>query len=153
MPDPDHGPRLLERARTLLRDHPLIDGHNDLPWAIRQDDEAGGDPDRYDLARRTRGHTDLPRLRAGGVGGQFWSVFVPAEIGGGYARMQLEQLDLARRMISRYPGDLALCRTADEVEAAFASGRIGSLLGMEGGPCWRGPSAHCARTATWAPRT
>ena len=124
---------LVERARTLLSRHPLIDGHNDLPWAIRQDSEAAGDPERYDLTRPTRGHTDLPRLRAGGVGAQFWSVYVPAEIGGGYARMQLEQLDLARRMIARYPEDLTFCRTADEVEAAFAAGRIGSLLGMEGG--------------------
>ena len=131
MPDPD--PRLVDRARSLLSRHPLVDGHNDLPWAIRQDREAAGDPDRYDLARPTRGHTDLARLRAGGVGAQFWSVYVPAETGGGYARMQLEQLDLARRMIARYPDDLALCRTAGEVEAAFAAGRIGSLLGMEGG--------------------
>lgn len=131
MPDPD--PRLVERARSLLRQHPLIDGHNDLPWAIRQDREAAGDPERYDLSRATRGHTDLPRLRAGGVGAQFWSVYVPAETGGGHARMQLEQLDLARRMIAQYPDDLAPCRTADEVESAFASGRIGSLLGMEGG--------------------
>lgn len=126
-------PRLIERARSLLGQHPLIDGHNDLPWAIRQDPEAAGDPDRYDLTSPTRGHTDMPRLRDGGVGGQFWSVYVPAETGGGYARMQLEQLDLARRMIARYPDDLVLCRTADEVEAAFGSGRIGSLLGMEGG--------------------
>ena len=131
MPDP--APTLVDRARALLREHPLIDGHNDLPWAIRQDDRAAGDPARYDLTGPTPGHTDLARLRAGGVGGQFWSVFVPAETGGGYARMQLEQLDLARRMIARYPDDLALCRTADEVEAAFAAGRIASLLGMEGG--------------------
>jgi len=130
---PHADPRLLDRARALLRAHPLVDGHNDLPWAIRQDPEARGDPARYDLARRTRGQTDLPRLREGGIGGQFWSVYVPAELGSGYARAQLEQLDLARRMIARYPADLALCRTADEVEAAFASGRIGSLLGMEGG--------------------
>ncbi|HEX5148377.1 MAG TPA: dipeptidase, partial [Candidatus Limnocylindrales bacterium] len=67
------------------------------------------------------------------VGGQIWSVYVPAELGSGYARVQLEQLDLAKRMIARYPGDLALCRTAEEVEAAFAAGRIGSLLGIEGG--------------------
>jgi len=124
---------LLDRARALLAAHPLIDGHNDLPWAIRRDGEAAGDLDAYDLSAPTRGHTDLLRLRAGGVGGQFWSVFVPAEIGSGYARVQLEQIDLARRMIARYPDDLALCRTAAEVEAAFASGRIGSLLGMEGG--------------------
>ncbi len=130
---PDADPTLLAHARDLLRRHPLIDGHNDLPWAIRQDPDAAGDVAAYDLRQRTPGHTDLQRLRAGGIGGQFWSVYVPAEIGSGYARTQLEQLDLARRMIRRYPDDLALCRTADEVEAAFAGGRIGSLLGMEGG--------------------
>jgi membrane dipeptidase len=131
MPEPD--PDLIDRARALLREHPLIDGHNDLPWEIRQHIDGGGDLDAYDLTSRTPGHTDLPRLRAGGVGGQFWSVYVPAEIGGGFARMQLEQLDLARRMIAQYPGDLVLCRTAEEVERAFAAGRIASLLGMEGG--------------------
>jgi membrane dipeptidase len=130
---PDRDLTLLERARALLRANPIIDGHNDLPWAIRQDEVAGGDLDAYDLAAPTRGHTDLARLRAGGVGGQFWSVFVPAEMGSRYARMQLEQLDLARRMIARYPNDLALCRTADEMETALASGRIASMLGMEGG--------------------
>ncbi len=124
---------MLRRARKLLAEHPLIDGHNDLPWAIRQHPDAPGDLDAYDLTSSTPGHTDLPRLRAGGIGGQFWSVFVPAELGGGYARAQLEQLDLARRMVARYPGDMTLCRSADEVEAAMSAGRIGSLLGMEGG--------------------
>ncbi|HEX7225886.1 MAG TPA: dipeptidase [Candidatus Limnocylindria bacterium] len=131
MPDPSAAD--VDHARNLLRAHPILDGHNDLPWAIRRDLEHPGDVDAYDLARPTSGHTDLPRLRAGGVGGQFWSVFVPAEIGSGYAKTQLEQLDLARRMIARYPGDMAACRTADEVEAAFGRGRIASLLGMEGG--------------------
>ena len=129
----DVDPTLVASARELLRRHPLIDGHNDLPWAIRQHPDAPGDLGAYDLRRRTPGHTDLERLRAGGIGGQFWSVYVPAEIGSGHARMQLEQLDLARRMIRRYPDDLVLCTTADEVEAAFAAGRIGSMLGMEGG--------------------
>ena len=131
MPDPSAD--LRSRALELLRAHPLIDGHNDLPWAIRQHPEAPGDLDAYDLRAPTPGHTDLARLRAGGVGGQFWSVFVPAELRSGYARAQLEQLDLARRMIARYPEDLTLCRTADEVEAAMDAGRIGSMLGMEGG--------------------
>ena len=129
----DPSAALLSRAREFLAEHPLIDGHNDLPWAIRQHPGGPGDLDAYDLTATTPGHTDLPRLRAGGIGGQFWSVFVPAELGGGYARAQLEQLDLARRMIARYPDDLTLCRTADEVEGAMAAGRIGSLLGMEGG--------------------
>lgn len=124
----------LEHARDLLGANPLIDGHNDLPWAIRTSTVADGDLDRYDLnAAPPPGQTDIPRLRAGGVGGQFWSVYVPAEPGQGLARMQLEQIDLARRMIARYPDDFALCLTAAQVEDAFARGRIASLLGMEGG--------------------
>jgi membrane dipeptidase len=126
----------LEHARKLLRRHVLIDGHNDLPWAIRTADHAPGDLAAHDLRRRLEGHTDLRRLRRGGVGGQFWSVYVPATgegDGSGCARMQLEQLDLARRIVARYPRDLALCWSAREVREAFARGRIASLLGMEGG--------------------
>ncbi len=125
---------LLERARALLGRHPLIDGHNDLPWTIRMSPDADGDPDRYDLrSAPPPGQTDLPRLHAGGVGGQFWSVYVPGEPGTGLARMQLEQIDLARRVVAAYPDDLELCWSADGVEAAFAAGRVASLLGMEGG--------------------
>jgi membrane dipeptidase len=125
--------RAVEHARALLRRHILIDGHNDLPWAIRTNEQAPGDLLAYDMRRRTPGQTDLRRLRTGGVGGQFWSVFVPAESGTGFARMQLEQLDLARRMIDRYPRDLELSWSAREVRQAFARGRVASLLGMEGG--------------------
>jgi membrane dipeptidase len=124
----------LDAARELLRGTPLIDGHNDLPWAIKTSPLADGDPDRYDLASAPPpGQTDLPRLRAGGVGGQFWSVYVPGEAGTGLARMQLEQIDLARRMIAAHPADLAPCWSADQVTDAFGGGRIASLLGMEGG--------------------
>jgi membrane dipeptidase len=124
----------LDRARRLLAAHPLIDGHNDLPWVIRNDPHADGDPARYDLrAAPPPGQTDLPRLRAGGVGGQFWSVYVPGEVGTGMARMQLEQIDLARRIVAANPDDLELCWSAAQVQSAFAGGRIGSLLGMEGG--------------------
>jgi membrane dipeptidase len=124
----------LAHARELLAANPLIDGHNDLPWTIRMSPEAAGDPDRYDLhAAPAPGQTDIPRLRAGRVGGQFWSVYVPGEPGTGLARMQLEQIDLARRVIAANPDDLELCWSAGQVEAAFAAGRIGSLLGMEGG--------------------
>lgn len=124
----------LTHARELLHAHPLIDGHNDLPWAIRTSAVAEGDLDRYSLqSAPLPGQTDLPRLREGGVGGQFWSVFVPGEPGTGLARMQLEQIDLARRMVAAHPDDLALAWSADDVERAFAAGRIASLLGMEGG--------------------
>ena len=123
-----------DRARRLLARHPLIDGHNDLPWTVRTSPIADGDPERYDLQTAPPpGQTDLPRLRAGGVGGQFWSVYVPGELGSGLARMQLEQIDLARRIVASQPDDLELCWSADDVERAFGAGRIASLLGMEGG--------------------
>jgi len=126
-------PALL-RARKLLAKHPVIDGHNDLPWAIRENEKAPGDVVAYDLRLRTPGHTDLERLRAGHVGGQFWSVYVPGEDPSiGYARTQLEQIDLARRLIARYPDRLQLALTADDVERALRRGRVASLLGMEGG--------------------
>jgi membrane dipeptidase len=125
----------LAAAEDLLRRHPVVDGHNDLPWEIRKYPAAPGDLEAYDLRTRApeRGDTDLPRLREGGVGGQFWSVYVPGEGPGGRAVLQLEQLDLARRMVARYPDNLELCVTADELDAALAAGRIASLLGMEGG--------------------
>ncbi len=126
-------------ARELLRAHPLIDGHNDLPWTIRTSPLAEGDLRRYSLdAAPGAGQTDIPRLRAGGVGAQFWSVYVPAEPGTGLARMQLEQIDLARRMIAMHPEDLELAWSAQDVEHAFAAGRIASLLGMEGGHALEG---------------
>ena len=123
----------LARVRRVLRAHPVIDGHNDLPWAIRENAAAPGDVEAYDLRARTKGNTDLPRLREGGVGGQLWSVYVPADLPGGFARTQLEQIDVARRVIARYPDRLAFAGTADEVERAMKEGRIASLLGIEGG--------------------
>jgi membrane dipeptidase len=111
----------------------VIDGHNDLPWAMR--DLASYDLDAVDLARgEPRLHTDLPRLRAGGVGAQFWSVFVPCSLSPGDAVVAtLEQVDFVNRLVDRYPDVLAMARTAGEVEAAVASGRVASLMGMEGG--------------------
>jgi membrane dipeptidase len=123
----------LVKAREFLARNLLLDGHNDLPWALRTDNEALGDIAKYDLRKPTRGDTDLARLRAGGVGGQFWSVYIPGELGGGFARTQLEQIELARRIIARYPEALGFARTADEVEAEYRAGRIASLLGIEGG--------------------
>ncbi len=80
----------LARARRVLRQTPLIDGHNDLPWAIRTDSAAPHDVEKYDLRKTTTGHTDLARLKAGMVGGQFWSVYIPANVrDSGYARVQL----------------------------------------------------------------
>jgi membrane dipeptidase len=121
-------------TRAILSRFPLIDGHNDLPWEIR---ENFGDLDQVDLAGRVATtHTDIPRLVEGGVGGQFWSVFVPARIAGDAAvTAVLEQIDLVHRMIRRYPSRFELALTADDVDKAFAAGRIASLLGAEGGHC------------------
>jgi membrane dipeptidase len=113
---------------------PLIDGHNDLAWTIRNHKKAPRDVEAYDLRRPTPGHTDLARLREGGVGGQFWSVYVPGEAKDeGYGRLQLEQIDIARRVIARYPERLQLCLTAADVVRAFRRRRVASLIGMEGG--------------------
>lgn len=124
----------LRRVTTLLRENPLIDGHNDLPWTLRA--LAGYDFDQVDIGGDTSGrtHTDLPRLAAGAVGGQFWSVFVPSTLTGGQAvRATLEQIDCVLAMVRRYPDRLALATTADDVERVFATGRIASLMGAEGG--------------------
>ena len=124
----------LEHARRILRETPLVDGHNDLPWAIREDSISRGDVDAYDLRGTARGHTDLARLRRGQVGAQFWSVYVPGEYrDSGFARLQLEQIDIARRVIAKYPDHLATALTAADIEREFARGRIASLLGAEGG--------------------
>jgi membrane dipeptidase len=113
---------------------PLIDGHNDLAWTIRESKTAPMDVAAYDLRTRTSGHTDLERLKAGQVGAQFWSIYVPGEVkDSGYARIQLEQFDIARRLIARYPDRLTLALTAADIEREFKRGRIASLLGMEGG--------------------
>lgn len=124
----------LAHVRKLLRTTPLVDGHNDLPWALREEKEAPRDVEAYNLRRPTRGMTDIARLRKGQVGGQFWSVYIPGEIrDSGYARVQLEQIDIARRVIARYPDVFTPALTAADVRKAYAQGRIGSLLGMEGG--------------------
>jgi membrane dipeptidase len=121
-------------ARELLSQFPVVDGHNDLPWALR---EAGppGPPWATDIAGRADfTHTDLPRLRAGGVGGQFWSVYVPAELAGDAAvTATIEQIDLVRQLIARYPDALELARTAAAAEAIMASGKVACLIGAEGG--------------------
>ena len=123
----------LVHARELLHEAILFDGHNDLPWAVREDTAHPGDVAAYDLRGRVPGQTDLARLKQGGVGAQFWSVYTPGNAPSGHARMQLEQIDIARRIIARYPEALRFATTAAEVRAAHRAGRIASLLGAEGG--------------------
>jgi membrane dipeptidase len=123
-----------EVVRRVLATTPLVDGHNDLPWEIRNQDEAPRDVAAYDLRSRTPGHTDLARMRAGGVGAQFWSVYIPfSAVEEGAARVQLEEIDIARQIIARYPDHLELALTVSDVERIFGSGKIASMLGMEGG--------------------
>jgi len=121
-----------ERITSLLRDHPLVDGHNDLPIAMYE--LCGYDLDAVDLSGDVpKLHTDLPRLRAGQVGAQFWSLWVPAKPASEAVRRTLEQIEFVHRLVARYPDQLALASTADEAEAAFRAGKVASLLGMEGG--------------------
>lgn len=124
------------RARRILERTPLIDGHNDLPWALRQNH--GNDPHSVDLTANldatTDLHTDIPRLRAGGMGGQFWSVYVPASMTPPDAAVAtFEQIDTVKRMIAAYPGTFELATTADDIQRIHRRGRIASLIGMEGG--------------------
>jgi membrane dipeptidase len=114
---------------------PIVDGHNDLPWAMRQ---VGYDFTATDIATaQPQLHTDLDRMREGGLGAQFWSVYVPCTFTGGAAvRATLEQIDAVYSMIERYADDLVLVTTADGLDETLQSGsRIGSLMGAEGGHC------------------
>ncbi|MBI2828038.1 MAG: membrane dipeptidase [Acidobacteria bacterium] len=128
------GGDLLARARALHREVPLIDGHNDYPWALRENN-AARDLGKLDIGMpQPKIHTDIPRLREGGVGGQFWSVYVPATLQGAAAiRATLEQIDIVHRMVRKYPNTFGLATTAADVERVFKAGRIASLIGMEGG--------------------
>ncbi|MGB3763364.1 MAG: dipeptidase [Ornithinimicrobium sp.] len=123
----------LDHVKALLASTPLIDGHNDLAWEARE--QAAYDWDRLDISHPTlTTHTDLPRLRAGCVGAQFWSVWVPSTLPRDQAVIQtLEQVDAVHSMIERYSDELGLALTADDVERVFVTGRVASLMGAEGG--------------------
>ena len=123
----------LDRARDLLSRHPVVDGHNDLPWAMRN--AVSYDLDALDVGERQPSlHTDIPRLRAGGVGAQFWSVYVPSDAAFEHpVSATLEQIDFVYALCRRYPETFELARTAADVERIIAAGRIASLIGMEGG--------------------
>ncbi|MGW1341613.1 dipeptidase [Kribbella sp. NPDC002412] len=120
----------MPRMTDLLREHPVVDGHNDLPIAFYE--LCGYDLDAHDLSGPVpQLHTDLPRLRQGHVGAQFWSLWVPQDEHA--VRRTFEQLDFVRRLVERFPAELELTSSADDVEAAIKAGRIASLMGMEGG--------------------
>jgi membrane dipeptidase len=125
---------LLARARAILKASPLIDGHNDYPWALREHDPAR-DLAKLDIREPQPAiMTDIPRLKAGGVGGQFWSVYVPVDLQGQAAvTATMEEIDTVYRMIRKYPDTFELALTADDIERIFKQGKIASLIGMEGG--------------------
>src|SRR6187455_1895239 len=116
---------LRARALRIQREAPLVDGHNDLPWEIRK--EAGGDLAKMDFcARLNSTHTDLPRLKAGGVGGVFFAAYLPysAFEHGMAARMTIEQIDLIHRMVEHAPNEMEFARTADDVVRIHRQGKI-----------------------------
>ena len=125
----------MSRAKSLLAAVPLIDGHDDLAWELRQ--QAGGDLSRMDISRpQSTLQTDIPRLREGGVGGVFWSVYVPTTLPGPEAvKATMEEIDTVYRIARRYPETFHMALSSQDVEQAFASGKIASLIGMEGGYC------------------
>ncbi|MGW3818633.1 dipeptidase [Streptomyces sp. NPDC005046] len=122
----------LDMARALLDEFPVVDGHNDLPWALRE--QVRYDLDARDIAtdQSAHLHTDLARLRSGGVGAQYWSVYVRSDLPGAVTAT-LEQIDCVRQLIDRHPADLRAALTAADMEAARGEGRIASLMGAEGG--------------------
>jgi membrane dipeptidase len=131
-----------QRIERVLVQTPLIDGHNDLPWEIRE--RFGGDLARVDLSVNTAAlpapqgspplMTDIPRLRRGRVGAQFWSVFIPVEVKGPQAVQQtLEQIDLVKAMCARYPHDLAMAYSAADIIRLHRAHLVASLIGVEGG--------------------
>ena len=128
----------LEAARALLQKHPLVDGHNDLPWQYRK---VRYDLSRVDFSKDTSQAepsliTDIPRLRAGGLGAQFWAVYVPPKPGGPAAVEEvLHQIDFIRRLAGAYPDDLRMAYSAGEIEKAHQAGRVACLIGLEGGYC------------------
>src|ERR1700683_5204146 len=126
--------KLTDEARAIMREALLIDGHNDLPWQFREKEDLSFQ--KIDLTKPQKGlHTDIPRLRQGGVGGQFWSAYVPAESRkkGTAVKETLVQIDAVHRMVKMYPDVFEMASTADDIVRIHKSGKIASLIGVEGG--------------------
>jgi membrane dipeptidase len=133
-------PLISDRARKIHAAGMLFDGHNDLPWRLRTDGDFA--LTKFDLSRRLdSGQTDIPRLREGGVKAQFWSVYIPSEHAHP-TRTVTEQIDLVRRMVERYPDAFEMAYSADDVERIARSGKVASLIGIEGGVAIEGSLAQ-----------
>lgn len=128
---------MIEQVKDILKKFPLVDGHNDTPWRIRK--EFNSDLESFDFSQSTAEidplmKTDIPRLRAGGVGGVFWSVFIPDSWAkDGASKFVREQIDLVHRLVDKYPDHIESALTADDVQRIHAAGKIASLIGLEGG--------------------
>jgi membrane dipeptidase len=128
--------KLTDEALRIHREAILIDGHNDLPWEFREKKDLSFRKIDLRQSQKSLGlHTDIPRLREGGVGAQFWSAYVPASTGkkGTSVRLTLEQIDVIRRMVSSYPDTFEMAYTADDIVRIHKEGKIASLIGVEGG--------------------
>src|SRR5579859_4390504 len=126
--------KLTDEALRIQREALLIDGHNDLPWRFREEKDL--DLRKIDLRKEQKKlHTDIPRLRKGGIGAQFWSAYVPAETAkkGTAVRMTLEQIDVIKRMVAAYPDTFEMAYTANDILRIRKQGKIASLIGVEGG--------------------
>ena len=125
-----------QHARELHKMVPLIDGHNDLPWKLRTN---GIQPITNKMLNEVQPafHTDIPRLLQGGLGGQFWSVYVPTQLENNehFVQTTLEQIDVVYQLVRQYPETFQLTLSSSEVESAFERNKIASLIGMEGGHC------------------
>ena len=136
---------IAARIAKVLKTTPMIDGHNDIPWEVRDRfaQKTGNFDFKSDLSHQPpvpggEGQgglmTDIPRLHAGGVGGQFWSVYIPVSVTGPAAvQMTIEQIDIVKRLAARYPADLGMAYTADDIVRLHKEGRVASLIGVEGG--------------------
>ena len=127
---------VTDKARALHARSLVIDGHNDMPWEIRK--QSGSDFSKLDISQPQKSlQTDIPRLRAGGIGAQFWSVWVPVDLGyrGEALATTLEQIELVQHMIQRYPDTFELALSTDDIERVHKEGKIASLIGVEGGHC------------------
>ncbi len=125
--------KISAEAREIHESGMLFDGHNDLPWTMRI--QGASSFDKVDISQATEFHTDIPRLRAGGLKAQFWSVFVPAgtDLTGNALIQTLEQIELVHAMCERYPDVFEMADTAADVERIVKSGKIASMIGVEGG--------------------
>ena len=136
-PPKSRGPvKLTEEALRIHREAIVIDGHNDLPWEFRAKDDLSFRKIDLRQSQKALGlHTDIPRLRQGGVGAQFWSAYVPASTGkkGTAVRLTLEQIDVIRRIVASYPDTFEMAYTADDIVRIHKNGKIASLIGVEGG--------------------